>query len=192
MKTFSPKKRWGFLKRILWLIFLVALVATSGLFCYQIQRGNFHVVKEDKVYRSGQLTALQLEEYVGAYGIRSVLNLRGKNESADWWQEEVSVCRNLGLYHYDLPLSSKREPTQEEIIQLLNILREAPKPLLIHCEGGADRTGFASALYLYFFEDYPYQKAKRQLSFLYGHAPFFRRWTRSMDTALERFCLTYQ
>ena len=186
------RKCFGRLKKISLLAFFLIFLGTGGIYYYNSQRGNFHTVRENKVYRSGQLTALQLEFYVRDYGIRSVLNLRGKNESAGWWKDEVEASRSLGLKHYDLALSSKKEPTENQIRQLLAILNEAPKPILIHCQGGADRSGFASAVYLYSFEGYPYQEAKKQLSFLYGHVPVFRPLTRSMGTAFDRFCLNYK
>ena len=46
------------------------------------------------------------------------------------------------------------------------LLREAPKPVLVHCEGGADRTGLAAALYLA-AAGHPAQ-ADGQLSVRYG------------------------
>ena len=43
------------------------------------EEGNFHVVAEGQVYRSRQLDPEELARHVHHYGIRSVLNLRGKN-----------------------------------------------------------------------------------------------------------------
>jgi len=48
-------------------------------------------------------------------------------------------------------------------------MRDAPKPLLIHCKAGADRTGLASALYLGALEHQTRETAGWQLSILYGH-----------------------
>jgi protein tyrosine/serine phosphatase len=35
-----------------------------------------------------------------------------------------------------------------EAARLVAVLCQAPKPILIHCEGGADRSGLASEIYL--------------------------------------------
>ena len=166
----------------------ILILAAGGTYFYIDHSGNFRTVSPGRVYRSGQLTEKQLVEYTGEYGIRSVLNLRGKNEQADWWKEEVAAANRLGLKHYDLGLSSRKEPTKEEIQELIAVLQEAPKPLLIHCFGGADRSGLVSAIYLYRFEGYPYEKARRQLSFLYGHNTLFYPDKKAMDRAFANFC----
>ena len=142
---------------------------------------------DGKVYRSGQLSEKQLSKYIEKYRVQSILNLRGRNEKADWWVNEVNLANRLGVSHYDVALSSKRQPSPEQFREILYILQTAPKPLLIHCEAGADRSGLVSAVYLLEFEGYPYQKARRQLSFIYGHIPLLRPKTQAMDQALEEF-----
>ncbi len=166
----------------------ILVLAAGGTYFYIDQGGNFRTVSPGRVYRSGQLTEKQLVEYTGEYGIRSILNLRGKNEHADWWKEEVAATSRLGLKHYDIGLSSRREPTEKEIQELTAILQEAPKPLLIHCSGGADRSGLASAIYLCRFEGYSYEEARKQLSFIYGHSTLLYPDKKAMDRALADFC----
>ena len=163
----------------------------TGWFCIEKQ-GNFHVVSEGKVYRSGQVRQGKLVQYIQDYKIKSVLNLRGRNENSEWWKKEVSACVLLGVKYYDLSLSSKKEPTSEQFQNLLEILKKAPKPLLVHCEGGANRTGLASAIYLYYFEGYPKETAQRQLSFIYGHIPLLQPEVRAMDDAFTKFCREYE
>jgi protein tyrosine/serine phosphatase len=46
----------------------------------------------------------------------------------------------------------------------LAMLRQAPKPLWIHCPSGADRTGLVAALYLFAIEGQRAQAAAQQLS----------------------------
>jgi len=175
------------LKRLAAAISILVLVA--GVTYLHIDlTGNFHVVSPGRVYRSGQLTEKQLVEYTKKYGIRSVLNLRGKNEQSDWWKKEIAAAGRLGLKHYDVGLSSKKEPTEKEVQELIAVLQEAPKPLLIHCFGGADRSGLVSAIYLYRFEGYPYEKARRQLSFIYGHNTLLYPDKKAMDRAFANFC----
>jgi hypothetical protein len=63
-----------------------------------------------------------------------------------------------------------------------------PKPMLIHCWGGADRTGLASALYLYGVKHQGSDQAAEQLSWRYGHLPYL--WwskTRAMDNTFNRY-----
>ena len=166
----------------------ILILAAGGTYFYIDRTGNFRTVSPGRVYRSGQLTEKQLVEYAREYGIRSVLNLRGRNEQSDWWKEEVAAAGRLGLKHYDLGLSSRKEPTEKEVQKLVAILQEAPKPLLIHCSGGADRSGLASAIYLCRFEGYPYEEARKQLSFIYGHSTLLYPDKKAMDRAFADFC----
>ena len=183
-KKFSAKNA---LKRLAVTASILILMA-GGTYFYIDQGGNFRTVSPGQVYRSGQLTEKQLAEYAREYGIRSVLNLRGRNEHADWWKEEVSAAGRLGLKHYDIGLSSRKEPAEKTVQELIAILQEAPKPLLIHCFGGADRSGLVSAMYLYRVEGYPYEKARKQLSFIYGHSTLLYPDKKAMGRAFANFC----
>ena len=64
----------------------------------------------------------------------------------------------------------------DEIIQTL---REAPKPVLIHCKAGSDRTGLISALYCLTLKGETPAQADRELSVWYGHIPLTK--TIAMD-----------
>ena len=52
---------------------------------------------------------------------------------------------------------------------LYELLAKVEKPVLIHCNWGADRTGLASALYLAAISKAGEEKAEGQLSLRYGH-----------------------
>lgn len=43
----------------------------------------------------------------------------------------------------------KTRLTSAQITELLGIIRDGPKPLLVHCKSGADRAGLVLALYLF-------------------------------------------
>jgi len=175
------------LRRLAVAVSLLILFA-GATYLYIDQHGNFRTVSPGRVYRSGQLTEKQLTEYTKEYGIKSVLNLRGRNEQSDWWKKEIAASSRLGLTHYDVGLSSDKEPTEKEVQKLVSVLQKTPKPLLIHCFGGADRSGLVSAMYLYRFERYPYEKARKQLSFIYGHNTLLYPNKKAMNRAFARFC----
>ena len=52
------------------------------------------------------------------------------------------------------------------------VLRGVPKPVLIHCDGGADRTSFAAALYAAEIARAPDATAEKEFSMWYGYLPF--------------------
>jgi protein tyrosine/serine phosphatase len=74
------------------------------------------------------------------------------------------VVDALGVTHYDVRLSATREVDTSTLETLLAILRQAPKPLWIHCQSGADRTGLVAALYLFAIEGQRAEAAAQQLS----------------------------
>ena len=149
--------------------FLITLVAGYGVGLFH--SGNFHVLVAGEAYRSAQPTPERLNAIVRTYGVRSVLNLRGENRGSGWYDAEVTASRRLGVTHIDYRMSSKDRFDQSRAQQLIEIMRTAPKPLLIHCNGGADRSGLASALYLAAIAQQGHFRSELQLSPIYGHVP---------------------
>lgn len=147
--------------------------------------GNFHTVVAGELYRSAQLDARDIPRLQETYGIRTIINLRGAGTS-DWYRQEVAASQAAGIRHLDFPLSAGRELTQEQVEGLIALMREAPKPILVHCQGGADRSGIAAALYLGAIAKAGEYAAEWQLTPYYGHIPlpFMRAW--AMDETWER------
>jgi protein tyrosine/serine phosphatase len=163
---------------------LVVLLAAAMVASYAgIVRylGNVHVVVTGKLYRSAQLDRAQFENVIGEYGIKSILNLRGDSPGESWYEDEIAVSNTLGVKHFNYGIWASNPVTKQQIAEILNIVREAPKPLLVHCDGGADRSGLVAALYLSEIENRSAEEAIGQLSFLYGHVPWLIRKTSAMD-----------
>ena len=98
--------------------------------------GNIHQVGESPVYRSAQLSVSNFENVVQEHAIKSVLNLRGPQQNAPWYDAERASAERLQIIYIDLPLSANEEPDEPTLDHLIATMRDAPKPLLIHCEGG--------------------------------------------------------
>ena len=122
--------------------FVTVLVMAGDNF---FEDDNFRVVTPE-LYRSGQLRSDEWRESLDEHPYRSVINLRGGGPTQPWYRLERSFADEHGLAHYDFGLSDKREPTLEAMGQLVALMRDAPKPVLVHCQAGADRSGLASAL----------------------------------------------
>jgi hypothetical protein len=58
---------------------------------------------------------------------------------------------------------------------------------IIHCRGGADRSGLVAALCLFVDEGTSAKDADRQLSILYGHFPYLWSRTGAMDRSFWAF-----
>ena len=149
-------------------ICLMLLIAGGAYLGVQYLTGNIHEVIAGEFYRSGQLSGTKLAGAIERYQIKTVLNLRGDSQRK-WYQDEVATTKRLGVQHINFQMSARRTLTAEQTQQLLEIMRTAPKPLLIHCEGGADRTGLASVLYMQQIAGVNEDVAELQLSPLFGH-----------------------
>jgi undecaprenyl-diphosphatase len=174
-----------------WAILMAsAILAPTSYWVYTLEEGNFHVVSEGQVYRSRQLTTDEMADYVQRYKIKSVLNLRGANKEARWYQEELRASELLGVEHYDYGISANHEVEHQDIEGILRIIRQAPKPILVHCKFGSDRTGLIAAAYLYAIERKAIREAEEQLSLRYGHFPYFWSRTSAMDRSFRRYVET--
>lgn len=146
------------------------LTAGLGIYLAAIQMtGNFAVVVPGEVYRSNQPSPAQIEAYAGRYGIRTIINLRGRDETAAWYRQEAATAARLGLNLVDFPMQADRRLDARAADELVALLRDAPRPLLIHCRSGADRTGLASVIYLARIANVDEETAEAQLSVRYGH-----------------------
>jgi protein tyrosine/serine phosphatase len=158
----------------------------GGWALYLRLTGNVHEVSQGVAYRSAQLEDDQLIATVEEYHIKSIINLRGDNLGDDWYTGELALSSKRGVAHYDIGMSSNSESDRGTVERLLAALETAPRPLLIHCYGGADRSGLASALFKRFVEGKSVDEAAEQLSFRYGHFPWFGSRTVAMDHAFMR------
>lgn len=165
----------------------IVIAVIAGWAGYLRLTGNFHAVEEGVLYRSGQLSSGQFERNIRAHGIKTIINLRGENANEDWYKNEMMAVSATLVQHIDFPLSANREVPKDRLSKLTELLRDSPKPILVHCEGGADRSGLASALFELAVAKRPISAASEQLSFRYGHFPWLGNTTVAMDRSFERF-----
>jgi len=149
------------------------------------EQGNFHAVTPGEAYRSAQLDRDELEYYIKKHNIKSILNLRGENPNASWYMEELRVSIERNVTHYDISLSASREPTNADVQRLIEIFKHAPRPILIHCQAGADRSGLVAAMWKVIVDREPKSEAEKQISILYGHIPIGK--TSAMDHFFENW-----
>lgn len=91
------------------------------------------------IYRSAQPTAAEFVAMKARLGLRSVVKLNSAIEGRDHLPDGVEP-----LEHPWLPLGPV---THEQVMAALADLEAAPKPVLIHCTHGVDRTGMLVALW---------------------------------------------
>jgi uncharacterized protein (TIGR01244 family) len=146
---------------------------------------NYHVVIPGELYRSAQMTALRLHEHIAEDGIRTVINLRPETNGL-WHAQEQQACEAAAVAFVDVPLAGDRAPSSRQTSNLVTILRQARRPVLIHCQRGADRTSFAVALYLSEVSGVSERQARAAFSIRYGHLAFTH--VGCFDDAFAQFC----
>jgi protein tyrosine/serine phosphatase len=170
-------------------IFVLLLLLFAG-YLFMEEYDNFHPITPGEAYRSAQLDSGELTYYIRKYNIKSIINLRGDAVMAPWYREEKHVSAEYNVKLYDISLSACREPAEGEIRTLIMLFNKAPRPVLIHCRSGADRSGLVAAMWKVIVDKEPKSEAEKQLSLFFGHIPigktaeldrFFKNWNPSVN-----------
>lgn len=140
------------------------LLADNGI--VRLAYPNLHRVA-DGVWRSGQPTPGRLRAFARRGG-RAVVSLRAGRGFGSL-PLELEACRDAGLSFHNLPLRARTLPSRDDIRAAVRLFEAVERPVLLHCQSGADRAGFAAALYLMLAENRPVAEACRQLALGYGH-----------------------
>jgi hypothetical protein len=150
---------------------------------------NFHWVVPGEAARAAQAWAGGVGPFLEKRGIAAVINLRGRNDDLSWWQNETKAAGARDVAHLDAMLDSRKLPTRPMLQRLIQCFDEAPRPFMLKCSGGQDRTSFAAALYLIHANGWQAfdQAAAQYARFPYLHFPKkHQRWLRPfLDFARE-------
>lgn len=143
---------------------------------------NFHWVVPGEAARAMQAWAGRLGPFLKARGIKAIINLRGRNDDLSWWKNETAIARAGGIAHLDAMLDSRKIPTRDMLVRLVDCFDTAPRPFLLKCSGGQDRTSFAAALYIIHRDGWgALETARKQYArFPYLHFPKrHQRWLKA-------------
>lgn len=131
---------------------------------------NFHML-DAEVWRHNHPSPARLAK-LQELGAASVLTLRGAASAPSVMEAEA--CAELGLEFRALEMRAVILPRREALLGLIDAIREMPKPMVIHCKSGSDRTGLAATIYLHVFKGVPLGEARTQLSPRFIHNPWGR------------------
>lgn len=121
---------------------------------------------------------------IKAMGISTVLTLRGvSGNPSDLLEREACAANGIALHA--IALQARAAPTRAQIAALITLFRSLPRPFLMHCKSGADRAGFASAVYLMVINGEPVETARRMLSARYLHFSWSK--TGVLDRVLDQY-----
>lgn len=165
----DKKSKTFFQLRKAFYIFLIpslcALLAI-GIY-YYIFLTRVLTVIPNQIYRSAQLNTKQLESAIAHYHLASVINLRGPQPDSAWYIQELNTSMRYKVRHFDVSFDSKAMPAARELKKLVTFIETAPKPLLLHCLRGADRTGLAAAISKILLTQDSLEKDLQQFSWYY-------------------------
>lgn len=157
------KQKW-----LIWFSIVISLLFLLLLGClgtdYFWWRSTAHVVIRQKVYRSAQLSLQRLKEVIQIKHIKTIINLRGAQPYKKWYWNELRLTKVMGVKYFDVPLPSHSLPSQKCLEKLVSLLLYAPQPILIHCLGGADRSGLASAVAIILEKNASISKSQEQFA----------------------------
>jgi protein tyrosine/serine phosphatase len=162
---------------------LLSALALGAHVAHLFYTDNFHPVVPGQVFRSGQMSPAELASCIRLHGIRSIVNLRGEHPECQWFRDELATANQWHVFHQSLRLSSRKQVGDAKMAELVKMLRDSPRPVLIHCDGGADRTGFAAAIYLHDIAGRSVGVAEKEFSPWYGHLPVI--WTKKKAMRLS-------
>ncbi len=108
---------------------------------------NLRTVEAGVFYGSRQMTGKALHRYFDKYGVKTLINLRGENPGADWYDPEAEACRAAGVRLENFSWSKNKIPDPESLARFINVIETGTPPFLAHCQGGTHRTGMAAAVY---------------------------------------------
>ena len=119
---------------------------------------NVSEVHAGVLYRSGQPQGAALKDLRDRYHIRTVISLVAP-DSTPAAKAEAEFCQANGIRFVSLPLENA-EFTEAQAAQFLATVRDpACQPVLVHCEYGRNRTGYAVAYYRIAVDHWTYEAA---------------------------------
>ncbi len=165
--------------RVILLIAAAVGLPIGGYAVYLQATTNFHAIIEGKAYRSAQPNPQQVKDWIGKYGIKTVMNLRGDDEPAA--AGEAQAVREAGAAYVNHRAAAESLPTTIWFADVIRTLETAQTPLLLHCKAGADRSGVASVMAAMAIGGRSYDQAREQLSLKYGHFHFYNKIGKVLD-----------
>lgn len=178
------------------LILIIGLYFSGGLhFIYNTCfNHNINIVVSEKLIRSAQMSREDLIQTIAKYKIKTVVDLRLDDDASDkTGMSEEEATKKAGANYLHAPLSSKTNDQKERVLKVLNYIKSAEPPILVHCSDGVHRAGFFAALWLMLRENASQEQVMDQLTFKYGFLPIERRLkeylgnTRTLDRLLTDY-----
>ena len=137
----------------------------------QIVRSNLHPLDDSGAWRMARRSTspARFSRSLEGLGIRCAIDLRRSNRS-DESSQQIDF-ESMGIQYHNLHLRASDLPHPEPLQKLMQVMADGPRPILLYCKRGKDKTGFASALYRHSICGDSLEVAWKQLRFIpFGHS----------------------
>ncbi len=134
------------------LIIVLLIIVGAILLVRHFHIKNFHIIKPDILYTSGQPRGMDYTRLLYKYHIATIVNVRSSSEHRErnWFNEEISWVRENGVKYVELPIEKVNYfPTKKTQNQFLTIMAGKNNlPVLLHGSGGKKRVPMLTAVWL--------------------------------------------
>ena len=129
-----------------------AVINRPTTWAQKIQSSSFqNLYKVDEnLFRSEQPTKMGMKELQGL-GVKTILNVRNLSNDNCEGKSTNLILRKKRINTWTIKY--------DEVVSALKIIQESPKPVLIHCKHGSDRTGCVVAAYRMSFQNWTKEDA---------------------------------
>ncbi|MBI3985651.1 MAG: hypothetical protein HY343_01920 [Lentisphaerae bacterium] len=151
--------------RPVFLLLMAAALFGVGWFAQnRLGLDNFGVVEPGKIYRSGRLTARQLERVIRAYGIKTILHAQFNEFGKPEQQTIRTLCENNAVRLCPLQMEGDGRAGFDQYDRAQQVLNDSSHfPVLICCARGVYRTGTIVATYRILNQGWSREKALKEM-----------------------------
>lgn len=171
------------------IVLLFSFLFLFGCASAQLDHSQGYQIKPvaDGIYRGPRPTAENLQ-YLKTMGVRSILDLENDSDAIS---AEKAIAGELGIKFESLPMSEVFAPSPEKILLAVDKLKTLPRPVLVHCRKGHDRTGYVIASYRILEQQWDLNNAFRECLDM-GHSPLYDGFPLYWKHSLEKIESEYK
>jgi protein tyrosine phosphatase (PTP) superfamily phosphohydrolase (DUF442 family) len=156
------------------LLTLTVTVVACAAWVRAVEGIRASVVIPSEVFRSPQPSTEDLRGLARQLRLKTIVNLRGENPDARWYHDETRAAAEFGLRMVSLSFETFDRPSRTETLALVETLESSPRPILLHCWSGRDRSNWAAGV-ARLLEGGSLDDARGGLTALQGHVCEARR-----------------
>jgi tyrosine-protein phosphatase SIW14 len=139
---------------------------------------NFQVIEQD-MYRSGRPSIPEIEMLAQSFNIKTILSVETYLLDPEYAKASREAAEDFGIEIVNVPIPPVGHLDKIAARKALEALKTLPRPILIHCYRGSERTGIVVAAYRMSVHHWTYDQAVKEMD-SYGFNPLFNGWKKEI------------